>query len=272
LWTSSIVLSDDLDYITVSGQPQAWQLCRGIGRDGELLMQRENEVQLVDLSGAQEPFIWVCGKSIGDQEIVIQRIHLIDLSVERIPWSGSRVGALACAPDGTRAATIELPAEGDLQPRLWLWNGEAWSAIPSERTPDISSKLAWLDDTQLAFESAERRLAILNLRTSHVEVGPPGCCPAAASDIREWYAIANGCAIGFSGERPFGRTTNIGKHFNFGHVTTLRVTRDGKVFSWTEPHSLYRQRGYIQKRGEQRRDFPQLENGVGAVLGPYPST
>lgn len=260
------------EYVTLIGQAQVWRLYQDIGITGELLIERENELQLIDLSGAQEPIVWLCGKSFSSQEMIIQKLHILDLSLERITWPGGRIGALTSTLDGRRAVILELAADPTQSPRLWLWNDGSWSAIAGQVTPDISSKLACLDESRIVFESIDRRLTILNLDTKSVEIGPPACCPASASDIREWYAISRGRVVRFPYEQSFRHTPTMHKGFDFSHVTTLRVTRDGQVFTWTEPRSLYRSKGYIQKLGRRRKRFPQIDNGVGAVLGPYSLT
>jgi hypothetical protein len=56
--------------------------------------------------------------------------------------------------------------------------------------------------------------------------------------------------------------------FDFGTATTLRVTPDAQVFTWTEPRLLYQSSGYLQRRGDRKTRFRAAERGLGAVVGP----
>lgn len=196
-------------------------------------------------------------------------MKLPSLSREHLAWNGGRVGALASAPDGRRVVALELPSDTSEQPALWLWDGNSWNAVKQQVISDISSKLAWLDGTRIVYESVNRQLTILDLATGHIEIGPSGCCPAAAGDIREWYAISNGRVVRFPFELSFTNPPTALDGFDFGNVTTLRVTRDGNVFTWTEPRWGYRSKGYIQQRGPSRKRFRLIDEGIGAVLGPF---
>jgi len=258
-----------MGYVTFVNQQRTWGLYRGIGGDGELLSELNDALALHDLSAAHQPILWVCSQSSGSENVSIQRVKLPALSSESIAWNGGRVGALASAPDGEQAVTLELPSDTDEQPRLWLWDGHSWNAVEGRVAPDISSKLAWLDETRIVYESVDRLLTVLDLDTGQVEIGPPGCCPAAAGDLREWYAISNGRVARFPFEQSFRHPPASLDGFTFGNVTTLRVTRDGEVFTWTEPRFGYRSKGYIQQRGQLRKRFQQGDEGIGAALGPF---
>jgi len=258
-----------VEYVTFISQQQAWRLYRGVGSDGPLLKALPDAPLLHDLSAASPPILWVQTQSSGQDKPLIQRVSLPSLTSETIAWNGGRLGAVASSPDGQRAVVLELPSNINEQTRLWLWSGSSWNSVESQIVPDISSKLSWLEASRIVCETNERKISILDLETGSAEIGPSGCCPAAASDIREWYAISHGRVLRFPFEHSFGHPPTTLDDFSFGNVTTLRVTRDGVVFTWTEPKIGYRSKGYIQKRGERRKRFPEIDAGIGAVLGPF---
>jgi hypothetical protein len=258
-----------MEYVTFVSEQRSYRVYRGVGGNGRLLKERRDGPPLHDLSAASQPTLWTCSQSSGTEKTVIERLSLPALSSETITWNGGRVGALACAADGQSAMALELPSDIGEQPCLWLWSRAAWKRVESPVVPDISSKLAWLDASRIAYESAARRLVNLDIETGHVESGPPGCCPAAAPKRSEWYAIDDGHVRRFPFERGLSDPPGTLDDLSFGHVTMLRVTHDGEVFTWTEPTLGYSSRGFIQKRGEPRQRFPQIDHGVGAVLGPF---
>ncbi len=259
-----------MEYVTFANQKRTWRLYRGTGRDGEVLAERSDSLSLLDLSAAQQPVLWVCSQPVDNQRSIVQRLILPELRIEPIAWDGGRIGALASAPNGEQALALELPNQPNEQPGLWLWSGHSWTSVDSQVIPDISSKLAWLDAARIAYESNSRQVTVLHLDTRGVEVGPPGCCPAAAGEIGEWYAINQGKVLRFPFEEPFRHAPATLDSFKFGHVLTLRVTHDGQVCTWTEPRFLYQSKGYLQARGRSRQRFREIDDGIGAVLGPYP--
>lgn len=258
-----------MGYVTFVDHQRTWRLYRGVGGEGEVIKDLNDATPLHDLTAAHEPILWVCSQSSSNQESSIERVQLPSLSGEHLAWNGGRVGALASAPDGQEAVALELPSNTSEQPALWLWDGNSWNAVKHEVISDISSKLAWLDGARIVYESVARQLTVLDLVTGHIEIGPSGCCPAAAGDIREWYAISNGRVVRFPFEQSFSHPPAMLDGFSFGNVTTLRVTRDGAIFTWTEPRFGYRSKGYIQQRGQGRKRFRHIDEGIGAVLGPF---
>jgi hypothetical protein len=258
-----------MEYVTFVSHKRTWRLHRGIGSDGGLLAERIDSPLLLDLSAAQQPILWVSGHVDSNRESIIQRLTLPDLESQPIPWNGGRVGALTNSPDGQQAVALELPEQPHEQPRLWLWKANTWNAVEVQVIPDISSKLAWLDATQIVYESNSRQLTIYDLGTSDNAIGPLGCCPTVAGELHEWYAINNGRVLRFPLKQSFVHPPEIFEGFSFGHVTTLRVTRDGRVATWTEPRLLYQSKGFLQERGSRRKRFRELDEGIGAVLGPY---
>jgi len=258
-----------MGYVTFVDHQRTWRLYLGLGGEGEVIKELNDATPLHDLSAAHVPILWACSQSSSNQETSIQRVKFPTLSCEQLVWNGGRVGALAAAPDGQQAVALELPSNTSEQPALWLWDGNSWNAVENQVIPDISSKLAWLDGARIVYESVERRLTILDLVTGHIEIGPSGCCPTAAGDIREWYAISNGRVAHFPFEQSFSHLPTMFDGFSFGNVTTLRVTHDGDVFTWTEPQFGYRSKGYIQQRGQSRKRFRQIDEGIGAVFGQF---
>ena len=256
-----------MGYVTFIDLKGKWRLYRGAGAEGELIKDLDPATLLHDLSPAQVPLLWVCGQTLPNQ---VQRVKLDDLSVEDVSWSGGRVGAIASAPDGQRCVALALPSDVGQQPALSMWNGSSWMPIQSRIMADISSRLAWLDGSRIVYESVERKLTILDLSSGATEVGPAGCCPAAAVGIREWYAISSGRVMRFPFENSFANQTTL-DDFKFGNVTTLRVTRDGNVCTWTEPKWGYRSKAFFQERGKPRKRFELIDEGIGAVLGPFDS-
>ena len=258
-----------MQYLTFVDLKGKWRLYSGAGAEGEAISAIDDATLLHDFSAAREPILWACSQTSSTQETSIERINLPTLSRERIDWKGGRVGAIACDADGQQVVALELPSDIDRLPALWLWKENSWSVVNQQVMPDISSKLAWLDGARIVYESVERKLNILDLVSGNTEQGPSGCCPAAAADIREWYAISSGRVMRFPFEQSFSGPPVALDGFSFGNVTTLRVSRDGNVFTWTEPKWGHRSKGYIQQRGQARKRFRLIDEGIGAVLGPF---
>jgi len=258
-----------MGYVTFVDLRGNWRSYRGAGDAGEVINELNAAIPLHDLAAAHEPVLWVCSQSSSNEKTSVERVMLPGLTREHVPWNGRRVGALASAPDGRQAVALELPSDVGQQPSLWLWDGNSWNAVKHQVIPDISSKLAWLDGSRIVYESIDRRLTILDLISGQVEIGPAGCCPAAAYDLREWYAVSSGRVVRFPFEQSFSHPPAVVDSFNFGNVTTLRVTRDGDVFTWTEPRFGHRSKGYIQQRGQSRKRFRLIDEGIGAVFGPF---
>jgi hypothetical protein len=77
--------------------------------------------------------------------------------------------------------------------------------------------------------------------------------------------------VRFPIDHPFAAAPDPVTDFDIRNVTTLRVSHDGNVVTWTEPRWIYQSKGYVQRRGEARRRFRfrNIDEGIGAVLGPY---
>jgi hypothetical protein len=258
-----------MPYLTFVSRDQTFYLYKGIGTEGQLLRETSQQDRLIDFCPGQQPILWLASRRANSEQGAIRRLLLPDLAGEEMSWPGGRVGAIACAPDGEQALVLELPEHPAARPRLWWWATQAWQVVEATLTPDISSKLAWLDGTRVVFESTDRALAVLDLSNGNVEVGPSGCCPVAAAAAHEWYALSGGAVSRFSFDPALRRLPTLSEGLQFGRVSALRVTSDGQVFTWVEARFHYRLRGFIQQRGQRQTHFPLIEHGLGAVLGPY---
>jgi hypothetical protein len=133
--------------------------------------------------------------------------------------------------------------------------------------PHVSSTLAWVGGDRVAFESAERRLAVVDLGSGDCANGPPGSSPTAAWRRREWFALGHGRVLGFASDRPFEQPPRPVEGFDFGAPSRIRFTSDGEVCAWTEPRLVKQVRGYVQVRGEKRRRLKELDDGIAVVVG-----
>jgi len=255
-------------YLTFIGRGQTMRLYRGVGTKGDVLVERAAAAPVQAFSSAVEPILWVSGRDADGDRTTIERVALPALIEERIEWGGGRVGALAASPDGGRVAAVELPDDIGDRPRLRHWDGIAWQAVATTPDPEISSKLAWLDDQRVVYESSERRLTVVDLGSGRTDVGPPGRLPAAASVAGEWYAVSGDRVVRFGMGGPPEAPTPV-EDFDFRDVASLFVTHDGQVFTWIEPGMLHRLKGYVQRRGQRRKRLSAIDDGIGAVLGPY---
>jgi hypothetical protein len=260
-----------MDYLTFIGRGRTMSLYRGIGAEGDPLAEREAAAPVQAMSGAREPVLWVSGRGADGDRTSIERVAVPALTGERIEWQGGRVGSLACSPDGSQVVVLELPDDVGDCPRLWRWDGSAWQEVETDPVPDISSKLAWLDGGRLAYESAARRLTVVDLESGRTEEGPPGCCPAAATLAAEWYAVSDGRVVRFAVDGPPRAPAPL-EGVDFADVATLAVTHDGQVFTWIEPGMLHRLKGYVQQRGNRRNRFRAIDDAIGAVVGPFALT
>lgn len=257
-----------MEYLTFVSRKGVWQLYQGVGDQGVPVAQGQASLSVQDMSAAAQPWLWLCGQAGGGRGAV-HKLALPDLRGEAITWSGSRVGAVASTADGERAVALELPAAPSQQARLLLWSGDHWQPLRLSAFPDVSSKVAWLDERRIVYESGQRRLVVADVLTGESHAGPRGSWPASASLRGEWYAVVDAQVVVFPSRDPFQDSPTRLAGFDFGHVTTLRVSQDGQVCSWTQPRFLYRSKGYVQRRGERRARFRALDDGIGAVIGPY---
>ena len=69
-------------------------------------------------------------------------------------------------------------------------------------------------------------------------------------------------------QAPFENPRFAPEGFSFASMSSLRVTQDGRVFTWTEPLVAHRLRAYVQEQGRKRVRVRDIEQGSGAVIGP----
>ena len=251
-------------YLTFVSRRRHWRLYRGVGTK-ELLAERVGTEPVVDAAASVRPFLWlVCaGPGRYGPTPSTPSARGGDDSVD-----GGRIGAVTTAPDGERAVVLELPDDVGGEPRLRLWTSADWQPIETRERPDISSALAWIGRDALAYESATRRVAVIDLASSQTELGPPGSSPAAAVERREWHAVSAGKVLTFPVDRPFDAAPRLLEGFSFGTPFRIRFTNDGEVCTWLEPFFVKQVKGYVQQRGGRRRRLRELNDGFAIVVGP----
>jgi len=131
--------------------------------------------------------------------------------------------------------------------------------------------VAWTGSRQLAYEASDRRLCVIDMASGAHQLGPTGRNPAAALAAREWYAVVGTQAMRFPVTAPFAAEPVPLEGFSVDDPASLRFTHDGNVCTWTEPKVLYESRGYVQAKGGERIRMRALDDGIGAVIGPYPA-
>jgi hypothetical protein len=254
-------------YLTFVAANQRWTLRVGVGIDGPIAAAI-NGAPVRDLSAPLDRSLWLLLAAASGSGTDIVRLSIPRMETARVAPPPGRLDRLAVTPAGTRIAALELPSGLDDLPRLWLGEHETWRPLSEVPTPDISSHLAWLDQSRLAMESSDRRLCVVNVDSGQSEIGPPGCCMAAATLSGSWYALVDGQVAGLPIQAPFENPRFAPEGFSFASVSSLHVTQDGRVFTWTEPLVAHRLRAYVQEQGRKRMRVRDIEQGSGAVIGP----
>lgn len=237
-------------YVTFVHARGKWSLHPGVGDADEPLATGRLDEQAADVDAATAPAVWLAGRDS------VHRLDVARGAFDRIPWEGDRLGAITSSPDGDEAIVLDAGA------RLYRWRGEEWEPLEVAPAPDVSSKLAWLEGTTLVYESIERVLRRIDLDTRRVAPGVPGSNPAAARSAGDCFAISGGRAV-----RGTDSVADAG--FDARNPTTLRVSDDGAVLTWTQPRLLYQSKAFVQERGRPRKRFRALDRGIGGVFGPY---
>jgi len=75
---------------------------------------------------------------------------------------------MAISTDEDHATALNLPTDAHGRVRLMLWSGGEWLPVPDIPTPPISSKLAWLENGSVIYESEDRALSVYD--PAHAEV------------------------------------------------------------------------------------------------------
>lgn len=256
-----------MGYLTFYARTDRWQIFRGVGESGELLGARFDAPYLVDVASALDPSLWVCVSCQHRKRWYLERLGLPGLRVEESIELEGRVDALTCAPDGRRLALLE--SSHDEGPRIRIRGEEGWSLPKTASPPDLSSRLAWLDRSKIAYESRERRLCVVDLDSGEIRVGIPGRSPVAAQRAGRLYAVAGSRAVAFGVEdRELSEPARV-EGLRMGRVSSLWVTHDGEVFTWRAPRFWFGTKLYAQARRGRRQRLRRLEDGLTAVLGPY---
>ena len=256
-----------MGYLTFVSFAHVWRVYGGVGVSAPVLGEHRGPSRIVDLSGGGRPILWICGDNGGNGEV--QLVSLPHLDVQRIPWQGRRTGAIAGAPDDSRAVVTELPDQAHGRVQLHVWDGRSWSRVATEPAPDIASRLAWIDMRHIVYETSHRRLALLDIVDETTEVGPAGQKPVAAVDVNEWYAICDGRVLRFSSGPKFSWNGDRLRGFSLRPVADFRVSRDGRACTWAPPRFPLHSKAYVQERGRRRRRLRVKAVQSVAVLGPY---
>jgi hypothetical protein len=257
------------DYFTFISDRKGWRLHQGIGAAQELLVLRSRAPQVFHLSAAREPVLWVSCSNDGSPPRTVKRVELPGLEEEEVPWERGRIGAIASSPDGDRAAVLSLDEGIREPPWLWAWDGGTWGRIETTQPPDVSSKLAMIDGARVVYESNSRRLTALDISAGTLDVGPVASFPTVALDADSLYSITADGVVCFPLNTSFEGAPSLVEGIRFHRPSSLYATHDGEVFTWTEPRFIHRLKGYIQQRGQPRQRLREIDQGIGAVLGPH---
>lgn len=251
------------DYLTFFAGPEEWRIHRGVGTAGPVLSRRKPVFPVTCFSASRQPHFWVCGHE------QIKCFDFADLAEHAFPAAEGRLTAVAAAPDQVAAVALQAPATPDDSVKLLRGDASGWAPLQPSAAPDIASRLAWIDEHHIAYESAERRLCVQDLKNGEVQKGPHGAAPASAAGISKWYAILAGRVLEFPTEAPFAKEGVAVAGFDFKTPQRLWVSYDGAVFTWIEPFRLYRNRGFIQAHGKEAIEISNWSEAPEFVAGPY---
>jgi hypothetical protein len=240
-----------------------WRLYEGVGDRGQLVAERDGAPAASHLAQDVSGRLWA---AVGPGAAQLVRIALPGLAVEPVPRPGSRIGALAAAPDGGRLLVTVLPQNTRGSVELWLWDGSGWRVMGASPPPHISSSLAWLSGDLVVYESVYRRLAVLVLGNDRAAELTEGRLPAVAPLRPAWYAVTGRRVSEF--DFPFPYHQHPVRGFRFGAVSKLSFSPAGAACLWTESRFPYRVVGFGQSRGGRRVRVRSLDRGAGIVLSP----
>lgn len=252
-------------YLTFYARDDVWQVFQGTDDLVKPIGERRDPPRLADFCAGLHANLWICGSQRDGNHWFVEKLSLPGLIVEQTIDLGWRANAIAVAPDEERMVLLRS-GTGE-EPGLWLWSRPTWK--PLTATPDFSSRLAWIDESKIAYENRDRRLNVIDVETEEITTGVPGHWPRAAQRSDQWYAVSGGAVVAFSTSEPGPIEPGPVEGIAFGRVTSLQVTHDGQVFTWTEPRFWFGNKSFVQKRNGRRRRLRQLEDGELAVIGPY---
>jgi len=251
-------------HVTLLARTGRWQLLAGAGDGGTVLGERSNAPRLVDVSFAAVPLLWACTK-VAAGRWMVEQLEVPSLCVRQTGEVGWRADAIASSPDGRRVVLLR----GDGQDGLWLGPQPGWTLLPCSTSPDAASRLAWIEERRLAFESAQRRLCTLDLESGDLETGPSGAWPAAAPRSGRWFAISAGHPVALPLSPRGALEPQPLAGFDVAHPTSLRASCDGQVLTWTEPRLWFGIDTYVQSSGQQRTRLGRAGDALVAVGGSY---
>lgn len=247
---------EGMGYATFLAGADSWVLYPGIGVTQAPIVERKAPFRAVDFS-IGTGWIWVCG------ERSVCRVDLPTLDTEHISFAG-RAGAIGSAPDRARVAVVALPDSPNEKPQLLWWDKNNWQKVNAEL--DISSKVAWIDENLIAFESVDRRLCVVDTANDSVRSGPPGFYPAAAHVNRSWFAVVQERLVRFPVTGAFDSPPVPVPDFDCRNPVQVWLTADGQVCTWKQPKALYRTSGYYQMKGSPPQRFPEIDESLGAIV------
>lgn len=257
-------------YRTLVSTLSGWQLYDGIGDRSAPVASRLGAPPATHLAQSAAGELWA---TVGDGPHQVVRVETPGLGTRPLPSPGARLGALTVSPNGARLLVTALPDGPHGKVELLVSEGSTgWIRQQTDVAPHISSRLAWLDAGRVIFESAQRRLTVLDLATRSTAPLWPGRLPTAAPLARRWYAVGEDevIEIGYDETRPVDAPAERGgrrvSDVRFGNVSSLAVTPDGQAFLWASPRFLYQLKGYAQQRGGPRVRVRSVDLGVGIIL------
>jgi len=256
-----------MSYFTFISRRANAALHAGVGDRGDRVAEVRGIGRVTSIAASTKPSLWVCIREEGEPHSRLRRLAIPSLQVEA-DIEVARVGALACGDDPSSVVFVEIPLADTGEVKLVRLTGDSAERIPGP-PPDISSQVAWTGSRQLAYEASDRRLCVIDMASGAHQLGPTGRNPAAALAAREWYAVVGTQAVRFPAAEPFAAAPLPLEGFSIGEPTSLRFTHDGNVCTWMEPKALYESRGYVQTKGGERIRMRALDDGIGAVIGPY---
>lgn len=251
------------DYLTFFAGPEEWRIHQGIGTAGPVLSRRKPVFAVADFSASDQQHFWVCGNE------QVKCFDFTNLAERPLPAPTGRLTAVAAAPEQVAAVALQAPATHRDSVKILRGDAFGWTPLQLSAAPDISSRLAWIDQQHLAYESAERLLCVHDMKNGEIQKGPPGAAPASGAGTGKWYSIVAGRIVEFPVNDPFAKEGIPVTGYDFDKPQRLWPSHDGAVFTWVEPFRLYRNRGFIQAHGKQAIELRDWSEAPVFVAGPY---
>lgn len=251
------------DYVTFVAAQDEWRVYRAVGTAGSIISRRNAVFPVFDFSAARQPYFWVSGNE------QVKCYDFAKLAEVSLPAPEGRITAVAAGPDQFTAVALRIPSTPDASVTLLRGDASGWSPLKCNVTPDISSRLAWINRRYIAYESASRFLCVLDVDTGQAQAGPPGSSPTGQADGAAWYAIVAGQIVRFPTQDPFRADPVPVGAYDLKNPQRFWVSNDGSVFTWIEPFRLYRNRGFVQQQGKKALEIADWSDSPVFVAGPY---